>query len=38
MLLRSYQKRKGQKEGKEIAVEVMVWEELILGHMVAQGR
>jgi hypothetical protein len=36
MLLRSYQKRKGQKEGKEIAVEVM--EELILGHMAAQGR
>jgi hypothetical protein len=38
MLLRSYLKRKGQKRGKEIAVEVMVQEELILYHIAAQGR
>jgi hypothetical protein len=38
MLPRSYQKRKGLKRGKEIAVEVMVQEELIWDHMAAQGR
>jgi hypothetical protein len=39
MLLRDYQKRKNQSEGKENAVEVMVQEELIiLGHMEAQDR
>lgn len=39
MLLRGYQKRKNQNEGKENAVEVMVQEELIiLGHMETRDR
>jgi len=39
MLLRSYQKRKNQNEGKENAVGVMVQAELIIpDHMEAQDR